>query len=134
MHPPLRASSESGDTSRFKFLADVSLPFLACGCLGDLPLGVSEYTSEGGVSSCGENALDGAAPGGNDGSAFSTDGVEPCPGGGPGLGVAFAFFRRRAIKLSWQLMQKMPCDVRAYRRFSIFLLQLRHLKQLAQKA
>ncbi len=28
----------------------------------------------------------------------------------------------------------MPCEVRAYRRFSIFLLQFRHLKQLAQKA
>jgi hypothetical protein len=31
-------------------------------------------------------------------------------------------------------MQKMPWLVRAYRRFSIFLLQLRHLKQVAQKA
>lgn len=35
---------------------------------------------------------------------------------------------------SWQLMQKMPCDVLAYRRFSIFLLQFRHRKQVAQKA
>lgn len=31
-------------------------------------------------------------------------------------------------------MQNIPCDVRAYRRFSIFFLQFRHLKQLAQKA
>jgi hypothetical protein len=44
------------------------------------------------------------------------------------------FLRRRAIRASWHSIQKMPWDVRAYRRFSIFLLQLRHLKQLAQKA
>lgn len=31
-------------------------------------------------------------------------------------------------------MQKMPCDVRAYRRFSIFLLQFRHRKHPEQKA
>ena len=31
-------------------------------------------------------------------------------------------------------MQKIPCDVRAYRRFSIFRLQFLHLKQFAQKA
>ena len=44
------------------------------------------------------------------------------------------FLRRRAISASWQSMQNMPCDVLAYLRFSIFLLQFRHLKQLAQKA
>lgn len=44
------------------------------------------------------------------------------------------FFRRRAIRDSWHDMQKMPCDVRAYRRFSILRLQFLHLKQLAQKA
>lgn len=49
--------------------------------------------------------------------------------------VFFAvFFLLLAIKASWQSMQKMPCDVRAYRKFSIFLLQFRHLKQFAQKA
>lgn len=31
-------------------------------------------------------------------------------------------------------MQKMPCDVLAYRKFSIFLLQFRHRKHVAQKA
>jgi hypothetical protein len=49
--------------------------------------------------------------------------------------VPFAvLLRLLAIKASWQSMQKMPCDVRAYRKFSIFFLQFRHLKQLAQKA
>lgn len=31
-------------------------------------------------------------------------------------------------------MQKIPCDVRAYLRFSIFFLQFRHRKQVAQNA
>jgi len=31
-------------------------------------------------------------------------------------------------------MQKMPCEVRAYRRFSILRLQFLHRKQFAQKA
>jgi hypothetical protein len=31
-------------------------------------------------------------------------------------------------------MQKIPWEVRAYRRFSIFLLQFRHRKHWAQKA
>jgi hypothetical protein len=38
------------------------------------------------------------------------------------------------MRASWQSIQKIPCDVRAYLRFSIFFLQFRHLKQLAQKA
>ena len=42
------------------------------------------------------------------------------------------FFRLLAIKPSWQSMQNMPCDVRAYRRFSIFFLQLRQRKHPAQ--
>ena len=79
----------------------------------------------------GEKALCVAAPGGSEGSAFSLTGITAfCPG----LGVPFAFFRRLAIKLSWQLMQKMPCDVRAYLRFSIFFLQLRQRKHELQKA
>lgn len=44
------------------------------------------------------------------------------------------FLRRRAMSASWQSMQKMPCEVRAYLRFSIFRLQLRHLKQSEQNA
>lgn len=85
-----------------------------CCCLGDLaPL--SEGKSEGGVSCCGVPTLLAAAPGGSDGSAFSTDGADPCPvlGAGRDDEPPFAFFRRRAIRLSWQLMQKMPCEVRA---------------------
>jgi hypothetical protein len=31
-------------------------------------------------------------------------------------------------------MQNIPCEVRAYLKFSIFFLQFRHLKQFAQKA
>jgi hypothetical protein len=50
------------------------------------------------------------------------------------LAAALVFFLRRAMRDSWQLMQKMPCEVRAYRRFSIFRLQLRQRKQVAQKA
>jgi hypothetical protein len=53
---------------------------------------------------------------------------------GTGFLLAFLFFLRRAMRLSWQLMQKIPCDVRAYRRLSIFRLQLRQRKQLAQNA
>lgn len=44
------------------------------------------------------------------------------------------FFLRRCINDSWHSMQKIPCDVRAYFRFSIFFLQFRHLKHGAQKA
>ena len=44
------------------------------------------------------------------------------------------FFLRLCIRFSWHSMQNMPCDVLAYLRFSIFLLQFRHLKQFAQKA
>ena len=49
-------------------------------------------------------------------------------------GVGLGRFLRRAIRDSWQLMQKMPCEVLAYLRFSILRLQLRHRKQPAQKA
>ena len=44
------------------------------------------------------------------------------------------FFRRRAISPSWHSMQNIPCDVLAYLRFSIFFLQFRQRKQLAQNA
>lgn len=55
------------------------------------------------------NALDGTAPGGNEGSAFSFAEVAARDG----LGVAFDLFRRLAINVSWQLMQNMPCEVLA---------------------
>lgn len=57
------------------------------------------------------------------------DSFDLCP-----VFVRPVFLRRRAIKASWQSIQKMPCEVRAYLRFSIFLLQFLHLKQFAQKA
>ena len=44
------------------------------------------------------------------------------------------FFLLLAISDSWQLIQKMPCEVRAYLRFSIFRLQFLHRKQVAQNA
>jgi hypothetical protein len=48
--------------------------------------------------------------------------------------AAFDRFFLLAIKVSWQSMQKIPCEVLAYRRFSILRLQLRQRKQAAQKA
>lgn len=48
--------------------------------------------------------------------------------------AALDFFLRLAINDSWQLIQKMPWEVRAYRRFSILRLQLRQRKHVAQKA
>ena len=88
----------------------------------------------GGVSISGENALWGASSGGgSEGNVLSN--FMPGP-------MVFdfdrplfcVFFLRRTIKDSWHSMQKIPCEVRAYRRFSIFFLQLRHRKQAAQKA
>jgi hypothetical protein len=48
--------------------------------------------------------------------------------------AALDFFRRRAINDSWQLIQNIPWEVLAYLRFSIFRLQFRHRKQVAQNA
>ena len=91
-------------------------------------VGGSEKTSDG-VSKSGVKAFppEGTALGGRAGRDLSTLAV------GPGSGF-FVFFRRRAMRDSWHDMQNMPCEVRAYRRFSILRLQLRHRKQLAQKA
>jgi hypothetical protein len=91
---------------------------------------ISEYWfSSGGVSNSGVNALFGILLRGNSGS----DLLSPFEAG-TGVLLAFLFFRRRAMRLSWQDIQNMPCEVRAYRRLSIFRLQLRHLKQFAQNA
>jgi hypothetical protein len=89
--------------------------------------------SEGGVSISGENELFGAALGGRDGRDLSRSELFAavfcrC------AALRAVFFLRLAINASWHSMQKIPCEVRAYRRFSIFFLQFRHLKQLAQKA
>ena len=73
-------------------------------------------------------SLAGAALGGRAGSDLSTFGAAVDEGG------FLVFLRRRAMSDSWQAMQKMPCEVRAYRRFSILRLQLRQRKQFAQKA
>ena len=71
----------------------------------------------------------GAALGGKAGKDLSTLGTPPADEGG-----FFDFFRRRAMRDSWHDMQKIPCEVRAYLRFSILRLQFRHRKQFAQKA
>ena len=94
-------------------------------------MGVSEYASDGGVSKSAGKTSGTTALGGNDGRDFMV------------LLLAcfcrliefFAvFFRRRCIRDSWHSIQNMPCEVRAYLRFSILFLQFLHRKQLAQKA
>ena len=75
--------------------------------------------SVGGVSVSGEKAASEAAPGGSEGRAFSAGVddvvvVEPGPLVPPVTDRApLFFFRRLAIKLSWQLIQKIPWEVRA---------------------
>lgn len=126
---PLRlSSSDAGEASRLKFAGDDSF-LLDCGGRGDASVVVgSENTSEG-VSRSGVKAACGcAALGGKAGSDLSTFGAMPADGG------FFDFLRRRAMSDSWQVIQKIPCDVRAYRRFSILRLQFLHRKQFAQKA
>jgi hypothetical protein len=106
-----------GEFSRLTLLLDgVSRPGRNCCCRGErLLLNASEYASDGDDSASGEKAAGGTAPGGRDGNAFSTPGAGPLElfEGAWGRGAPFAFFRRRAMRLSWQLMQKIPCDVRA---------------------
>ena len=100
---------------------------------GGISVGVSECVSEGGVSSSGESVLLGAALGGRDGKDLSSRAVfaaDFCRC----AALRAVFFLRLAIIASWHSMQNIPCDVRAYRKFSIFFLQFLHLKQLAQKA
>jgi hypothetical protein len=82
-----------GDTSLF---TETSFRDFNCRSLGDRA--DSEYTS-GGVSISGEKALEDAAPGGNEGNAFSTV-VEPFAPGCACRGALFAFFLRRAMRLS----------------------------------
>lgn len=96
---------------------------------------MSEYASDGGVSRSGEKALCTlceTAPGGKDGNDFSNSMLLLACFCLPD--EFFDFFRRLAISPSWHSMQKIPCDVLAYRRFSICFLQFRHRKQLAQNA
>lgn len=124
---PLRPSCcEAGDNSRLKLAGDESF-HLGWGGLGDSSVAVvgSEKMSEG-VSMSGVNWV--AALGGKAGSDLSTFACTEAEGG------FLVFFRRRAIRDSWQDMQKIPWEVRAYRRFSILRLQFLHRKQFAQKA
>ena len=86
----------------------------------DLPHGVPAWWSVGGVSASGEKAASEAAPGGSEGRAFSTvvDDVAAVVDPGPFVPpvtdrAPLFFFRRLAIKLSWQLIQKIPWEVRA---------------------
>lgn len=112
---PWRVSSDKGDTSRFRLLEEASRLLLSARCrsLGDrCSVGVSEYASDGGVSMSGVKELDGTALGGRAGRLLSNTGAAPLTPLGACL-LVFAFFRLLAIKLSWQLMQKIPCDVLA---------------------
>lgn len=136
---PLRSCS--GDLSRCLIRKDSARELCFCGGGGGggggvgtaTSVGVSEYASEEGVSPSGEMALWCTALGGNDGRDLSSSILLLldclCR-----LEFFADFFRRLAINDSWHSMQNIPCDVRAYRRFSIFFLQFRHLKQLAQNA
>lgn len=67
---PLLESRAAGDTSLLPFL-DESSRESAGRDRGGISVGVSEYVSEGGVSSSGVNALLGAALGGSEGSDLS---------------------------------------------------------------
>lgn len=105
---PLRPSSNAaGDASRLIFLAP-SLLGRGWSCWGETSIGVSIYTSSGGVSMSGVNALCGMAFGGRAGSDLSRTIGAVLPGVGTCCRFAFDFFRRRAMSDSWQDMQKMP--------------------------
>lgn len=81
-----------------------------------------------------EKAFGGMAFGGKAGSDLSVIIGELSFSRALAWAAAFDFFLRLAMSDSWQLMQKIPCDVRAYLKFSIFRLQFRQRKQVAQKA
>lgn len=129
-YTPLRElSPAAGDASRLKL--DDESPLLGWGGLGEASAVVGSENTSDGVSTSGVYALRcdccSSNWGGSAGRDLSTFGAA-------GAGGFLDFFRRRAISDSWQDMQKIPCDVRAYRRFSILRLQFLHLKQFAQKA
>lgn len=90
--------------------------------------------SESGVTRSLENALGGMAFGGKAGRDLSLIMGEPSFSRVLAWAAALDFFRLLAMRDSWQLMQNIPCDVRAYRRFSIFRLQFLQRKHVAQKA
>lgn len=90
--------------------------------------------SESGVARSVEKPPGGTALGGSAGSDLSVIIGELSFSRAFACAAAFDFLRRRAMRDSWQFMQNIPCEVRAYRRFSIFLLQFLHRKHVAQKA
>ncbi len=94
--PPLRGSVSKGETSRFVLLGGTSLleVFLAG---GDRGADAGASGSKGGVSVSGENALDGAAPGGKDGKAFSFTDCAPLAAD---FALVFDLFLRRAMSAS----------------------------------
>jgi hypothetical protein len=77
------------------------------------------------------NALCGSGSGG--GRDLSTR-EWPWPSFNFAFAAALDFLLLLSIKDSWQLIQNMPCGVRAYRRFSILRLQFLQRKQAAQNA
>lgn len=99
---------------------------------GDSSVGVSESASTRSF----EKAFRGTALGGRAGRDLSVimGDASLSRDFEPEVAVDFDFFRLLAMRDSWQLMQNIPCDVLAYRRFSIFLLQFLHRKHVAQKA
>jgi hypothetical protein len=100
---------------------------------GDNSVGVSVST-EPNVSGFGLKAPCGMAFGGSAGKDFSTSIVDVSFSFDFDSAAALDFFLRLAISDSWQLIQKIPCEVLAYLRFSILRLQFRQRKQVAQKA
>lgn len=91
-----------GEMSRREVVSLLVLRYLD---RGERSPGVSVYESDGGVSTGPCKALWGMAFGGSAGKLLSRT-IAP-----PLVAVCldcFAFFRRRAMRLSWQLMQKMP--------------------------
>lgn len=77
--------------------------------LGDNSVGVSESGSTRSL----EKALGGIALGGRAGSDFSIIIGEFSFSRALAWAAALDFFRRLAMRDSWQLMQKMPCEVLA---------------------
>lgn len=127
-------AGRSGERGRRELLLDEESfgGYVALG-RGDSSVGVS-VSRELGVSGFGLKAPCGTAFGGSAGRDLSTS-IEDCSFSRSfDCAAALDFFRRLAINDSWQFMQKMPCEVLAYRRFSILRLQFLQRKHVAQNA
>lgn len=93
----------AGDASRLKL--DDESPRRGCEGRGETSVVAGSEKMSEGVSMSGVKV--GPSGGGSAGSDLSTLGV------GPDAALREDFLRRRAISDSWQVMQKMPCEVRA---------------------